>query len=109
MLRIRFTFWKLSHGTRVIVSSAAESQALHQTGWHVVSDITCGALHDSDPVRPHADERVFCLLQSRALSEFGANVKLLRGWYPFEQGGWRWTERFFSVEVVKGPANVLQV
>jgi hypothetical protein len=48
-----------------------------------------------------ADERVFCLLESRALPP-PPRTQLAEGWHVLENGAWRWTARRFSIAVEPG-------
>jgi hypothetical protein len=44
------------------------------------------------------DERVFCLLKSRAF-EAVQRSQLLSGWHALENNAWRWTARKFTIAV----------
>src|SRR5262249_48351542 len=47
------------------------------------------------------DERVFCLLRSRAFAATPV-TQLVDGWHILENGAWRWTKRRFSLTVAPG-------
>lgn len=81
-----------------IFSDAGLRRILDRTGWTVLSYIKAGS-SASEPVSLGADERVFCFLESRYTTQFGSNSEflLLQGWHSVEEGGWRWTDRRFSV------------
>jgi len=81
-------FWIFSHaGLRLL---------LKRTRWSICEYRSAGATSDSDADSLENDERAFCLLRSH----YGlANVELVSGWHAAEHGGWRWTERVFSVRV----------
>ncbi len=69
---------------------------LKRTRWSICESRSAGATSNSDADSLENDERVFCLLRSH----YGlANVELVSGWHGAEHGGWRWTERTFSVRV----------
>jgi hypothetical protein len=52
------------------------------------------------------DERKFCLLRSR----FGlADIELVSGWHDAEPGGWRWTERVFSIKTSFGTSMTVEL
>jgi 2-polyprenyl-3-methyl-5-hydroxy-6-metoxy-1,4-benzoquinol methylase len=88
-----------------IFSETALRRALGRTGWIVRDFITTGATRGSEPARPDRDERAFCLLESRVCPRY--SVQLLEGWYPLEQGSFRWTQRRFSVELKRPPSFTL--
>ena len=48
-----------------IFSEEGLRRILHRTGWIVETLVSLGNTVNSDPVRPEADERAFCLLRSR--------------------------------------------
>jgi tRNA (mo5U34)-methyltransferase len=86
-----------------IFSEAGLKTLLKRTWWTVCDFVTVGDTSDSDPNSLEHDERAFCLLRSR----YGlAHVDLGTGWHNVEQGGWRWTERTFSVRVQPGAVRL---
>jgi hypothetical protein len=48
-----------------------------------------------------ADQRVFCLLESR----YGnvGDIELIDGWHAPEGSGWRWTKQSFTIRAKPGP------
>ncbi len=82
-------YWIFSEpGLKVLVDRA---------GWEI-----CDWMVTGDPEATlwgaQRDERVFCLLRSRAFPpQF--RTQLLSGWHKLENDAWRWTERRFSVAV----------
>jgi tRNA (mo5U34)-methyltransferase len=74
-----------------------------RTGWDVCDWMVTGdpaaTLWGSQP-----DERVFCLLRSRAFEPV-VRSQLLHGWHALENDAWRWTEKRFSV-VVQSPGTL---
>jgi hypothetical protein len=82
-----------------IFSEAGLKRLLRRTGWEVCSYGTVGCDQKSDPSSVQNDERVFCLLRSRHLTDPALTARLLRGWHGLEEGRWRWTERCFSAEL----------
>jgi tRNA (mo5U34)-methyltransferase len=88
-----------------IFSPAGLARLFQRTGWQVVDRLSAGTLTNSDPVRPEADERFYCLLRRADLaSEFdapGSIARLAYGWHPrgTDETRWRWTERLFGVVV----------
>lgn len=87
-----------------IFSEAALKKILKRTRWNICAFRTFGDTANSDATSLDHDERAFCLLRS----EWGlANVNLVAGWNDVEPGGWRWTERSFSVKAMGGaPSRV---
>jgi tRNA (mo5U34)-methyltransferase len=82
-----------------IFSEAGLKRLLRRTGWEVCNYGTTGDTLNSNPVAVEHDERAFCLLRSRHLTDPGLTARLLKGWHVLEQGKWRWTERRFSAEL----------
>lgn len=79
-----------------IFSEAGLRRLFKRTGWEVVGYLTAGCNDPSDTVPSNRDERFLCLLRNRAIGT-DPTVMLLEGWHEIEPGGWRWTERRFSV------------
>ena len=81
-----------------IFSDAGLRRILDRTGWNVLTYIKAGS-GASEPGSLAADERAFCFLESRYATQFGTGSEflLLQGWHAVEEGGWRWTDRRFSV------------
>jgi tRNA (mo5U34)-methyltransferase len=79
-----------------IFSEPGLKRLLSRTGWEILDYIAIGA-ENSEPGRLNADQRVFCLLQSRATRHTG--FELTGGWHPVEFGAWRWTERTFGIRL----------
>jgi tRNA (mo5U34)-methyltransferase len=83
-----------------IFSEAGLRTLVDRTGW----DVCAWRVVEDDE---HAagdgprDERVLCLLRSRAFAE-RAVTQLVDGWHVLENGAWRWTKREFSLRVAKG-------
>jgi 2-polyprenyl-3-methyl-5-hydroxy-6-metoxy-1,4-benzoquinol methylase len=80
-------------------SEAVLKRLLRRTGWEICNYGTTGDTLKSNSFAAEDDERVFCLLRSRHLTDTGLTARLLKGWHVLEQGKWRWTERRFSVEL----------
>jgi tRNA (mo5U34)-methyltransferase len=78
-----------------VFSEQGLRRLLDRTGWNVCAWTTTGDTRRSDPVSK-ADERAYCVIESRVRAGFGPSVKLIKGWHQIEHGGWRWTERCFS-------------
>ena len=76
-----------------ILSEAGLRRLLHRTRWEVRAWFTAGG----------ADCRAFCLARSHYAM---AHLELLAGWHAPEEGGFRWTERSFSVRVPHGAARM---
>ncbi len=81
-----------------IFSEAGLKRLLDRTGWELLSYFSAGCTEGSDPVRPEADERAFCLARSRN-PDPGWSLMLVSGWHDLEDESWRWTARRFSVRV----------
>jgi SAM-dependent methyltransferase len=73
---------------------------LDRAGWDVCDWL---AVRDTESVlwETQTDERVFCLLRSRAIPH-DAQTQLADGWHVLENGAWRWTMRRFSIAVAPG-------
>ena len=77
-------YWIFSEtGLRTLVDRA---------GWEVCDWMVAG---------DERDERVFCLLRSRACTQAPV-TQLVAGWHVLENGAWRWTERRFTLAVAPG-------
>jgi tRNA (mo5U34)-methyltransferase len=83
-----------------IFSEAGLRTLVDRCGWEVCDWLLVGA-EDSVLWNTQRDERVFCLLRSRAF-EAPPVTQLVDGWHVLENGAWRWTARRFSVAVVPG-------
>jgi SAM-dependent methyltransferase len=82
-----------------IFSPAGLTRLAERAGWSVIHAVSAGCPTDSNPVDAEADERMFLLLKSRVrYPDF--HVRLLEGWHPVEDDGWRWTEKRFRFEVL---------
>jgi tRNA (mo5U34)-methyltransferase len=92
-----------------IFSEAGLRRILHRTGWTVTAYTTTGDTRHSNPVSSGADERAFCLLESRFGSGFDQAAELVGGFHPVEEGGWRWTEKRFTIRVAAGCGSVLRM
>ena len=90
-----------------IFSEQGLRRLLDRTGWNVCAWTTTGDTRRSDPVSK-ADERAYCVLESRVKAGFGPLVKLIKGWHEVEHGGWRWTERCFSA-LMKPAGHLLKL
>ena len=82
-----------------IFSEAGLKRLLRRAGWEICCYGTTGDTRNSNPTSTENDERAFCLLRSRHLTDPGLTASLLDGWHGLEQGKWRWTERRFSAEL----------
>jgi 2-polyprenyl-3-methyl-5-hydroxy-6-metoxy-1,4-benzoquinol methylase len=78
-------------------SDAGFRRLLSRANWDIVSYYLTGGEGESGPGAIGA-KRAFCLARSRYPRD-GAVVLLGRGWHEAEQGGWRWTERRFSMRL----------
>ena len=76
-----------------IFSEAGLRRLLARTNWGICRFLTLGNTESSDPATGAGDERAFCLVRSRIVSQ---HPQLLEGWHKPEPDGWRWTERRFS-------------
>jgi len=88
-----------------IFSEAGLKRLLRRTGWEVCSYGTTGDTQKSNPNTAQNDERAYCLLRSRHLTDFGLTAILSKGWHDLEQGMWRWTERCFTAELTVPDLN----
>lgn len=89
-----------------IFSDAGLRRILRRTGWRMCSYLTTGNERDSDPVSRDADQRAFCLVESR-LANFPPDIRFLTGWHDAEERGARWTEKRFSVGFRLPPTDLL--
>lgn len=88
-----------------IFTDAALKLLVKRSGWKIVAERNLGDTVNSDAIRPDRDERKFCLLRSR----FGlADIELVSGWHDAESGGWRWTERVFSIKTSFGTSMTVE-
>lgn len=83
-----------------IFSEAGLKRLLRRTGWEICNYGTTGDTLNSNPHAAEHDERAFCLLRSRHLTDPGLTASLLDGWHGLEEGKWRWTARCFSAELM---------
>jgi hypothetical protein len=82
-----------------IFSEAGLKRLVQRAGWNIRRFVTVGASTNSaDPVTPEGDARAYILAESR-LAENTCGLDLERGWHELEHGGWRWTERRFSLRL----------
>lgn len=89
-----------------IFSSAGLDLLLKRSGFRILAEHSAGDTVDSDAVSLDRDERKFCLLRSR---HGLADLELLSGWHEAEAGGWRWTERVFSIRTGPAASATLEV
>ena len=75
-----------------IFSEAGLRTLVDRAGWEVCDWRVAGDA---------ADERVFCLLRSRAYAASPV-TQLVDGWHVLENGAWRWTKRRFSLAIAPG-------
>jgi tRNA (mo5U34)-methyltransferase len=82
-----------------IFSEPGLKRLVQRSGWTVRHYTTVGADPNSaDPVTKAGDVRAYILAESRvAAPAYGFHLE--RGWHRLEHGGWRWTERRFSVQL----------
>jgi 2-polyprenyl-3-methyl-5-hydroxy-6-metoxy-1,4-benzoquinol methylase len=80
-----------------IFSDAGLRELCDRTNWEVCDYSTFGNSTDSDPVSADGDERAFCLLRSKVVAATDLGTELISGWYGLEPGGWRWTQKRFSI------------
>ncbi|MGH9721506.1 MAG: class I SAM-dependent methyltransferase [Bryobacteraceae bacterium] len=83
-----------------ILSEAGLRRLLRRTHWEVRAWFSAGTKSVTDP----ADRRAFCLARSHYAM---AHLELLSGWHAPEEGGFRWTERRFSVRQPPGTARFI--
>jgi tRNA (mo5U34)-methyltransferase len=89
-----------------IFSDAALKLLARRSGWKIVAEKNMGDTVNSDAVSLDHDERKFVLLRSR----FGlADIELGSGWHDAEPGGWRWTERVFSIKTSFGTSMTVEL
>jgi tRNA (mo5U34)-methyltransferase len=82
-----------------IFSEAGLKRLVQRAGWKVLHYTTVGTnANAADPVTPEGDVRAYILAESRLATPAG-ELELERGWHELEHGGWRWTERRFSVRL----------
>jgi tRNA (mo5U34)-methyltransferase len=82
-----------------IFSEPGLKRLVQRSGWTVRHYTTVGANPDSaDPVSTAGDVRAYLLAESRVAAP-ACGFHLERGWHRLEHGGWRWTERRFSVQL----------
>ena len=85
-------YWIFSEtGLRTLVDRA---------GWEVCDWMVAGD-ENAAPTAAQPDDRVFCLLRSRACTPAPV-TQLVDGWHVLENGAWRWTGRRFSLAVASG-------
>ena len=83
-----------------IFSETGLRTLVDRSGWDVCDWLVVGA-EDSVLWNTQRDERVFCLLRSRAFAAAPV-TQLVDGWHILENGAWRWTKRRFSLIVAPG-------
>lgn len=83
-----------------IFSETGLRTLVDRCGWEVCDWLVTG---DEGSVlwSTQRDERVFCLLRSRAFASAPVN-QLVDGWHVLENGAWRWTARRFGLTVAPG-------
>lgn len=83
-----------------IFSETGLRTLVDRCGWEVCDWLVVG---DEGSVlwNTQRDERVFCLLRSRAFKPPPV-TQLVDGWHVLENGAWRWTARRFSLAVAPG-------
>jgi hypothetical protein len=80
-----------------IFTEAGLRRLLHRSGRDILAFSTFGS-SASDPSSLQADERAFCLAESRMTRDLDA-VQLTVGWHDIEPSGWRWTEGRFEIQL----------
>jgi hypothetical protein len=83
-----------------IFSETGLRTLVDRCGWEVCDWMVAGGEGSSAP-GAERDDRVFCLLRSRAFLPPPV-TQLVGGWHVLENGAWRWTERCFSLTVAPG-------
>ena len=83
-----------------IFSETGLRTLVDRSGWEVCDWLVVG-VEDSVLWNTQRDERVFCLLRSRAFAAAPV-TQLVDGWHVLENGAWRWTARRFSLMVAPG-------
>lgn len=83
-----------------IFSEGGLRTLFERTGWDVCDWLVT---RDAGSIlwATQTDERVFCLLRSRAFPP-QARTQLVDGWHQLENDAWRWTKRRFSIAVEPG-------
>ena len=81
-----------------IFSETALIRLLRRSGWEIRASLKHGCLSGSNPSSNDADERMFLFLRSKVRSA-RADVKLSRGWWPIEEGGWCWVDKQFQIDI----------
>lgn len=79
-----------------IFSRAGFERAVERSGFQMLAAISSVPEAISYPASGD-DERLFCLLKSTREGNPFRNLDLIAGWHAPEEGGWRWTERRFSI------------
>jgi hypothetical protein len=82
-----------------ILSEAGLRRLLARTRWEIRAWFTAGG----DPNSDAGDCRAFCLARSHYAM---GHLELISGWHAAEEGGFRWTERSFSVRQPHGAARM---
>jgi hypothetical protein len=83
-----------------IFSEAGLRRLVERTGWEILDWHATQTSAPSDPAAGDRDQRVYCLLRSRAFHP--GEIELGAGWHELEEGRWRWTARRFSVRCQTG-------
>ncbi len=83
-----------------IFSETGLRTLIDRCGWEVCDWLVVG---DESSIlwNTQRDERVFCLLRSRAFDPPPV-TQLLDGWHILENGAWRWTARRFGLAIAPG-------
>ena len=82
-----------------IFSEAGLKRLVQRSGWNIRHYTTVGKdANSADPVTAEGDVRAYILAESR-LAAPACGLDLIHGWHGLEYGGWRWTERRFSVQL----------
>jgi tRNA (mo5U34)-methyltransferase len=82
-----------------IFSEKGLKRLVQRSGWTVRHYTTVGGNPDAaDPVTKAGDTRAYILAESRVAAP-ACGFHLERGWHRLEHGGWRWTQRRFSVQL----------
>ena len=83
-----------------IFSETGLRTLVDRCGWEVCDWLVAG--HEASVLwNTQRDERVFCLLRSRAFLPPPV-TQLVDGWHVLENGAWRWTARRFGLTVAPG-------
>jgi tRNA (mo5U34)-methyltransferase len=83
-----------------IFSETGLRTLVDRCGWEVCDWLVVGD-EDNPLWTAQRDERVFCLLRSRAFTPPPV-TQLIDGWHALENGAWRWTARRFALTVAPG-------